>query len=76
MTTTIARIMPVAMLLSSDPIVWARCWRRSPAPGLRSASNSPALVLAMMPGTVPLLARETSRSIDRQTNQRNISPRR
>ena len=74
MTMTTARIMPVEMLLSSEPIVCARCLRRSLLPGRRSDRKSPALELAMTLGRVLLLARATNRSIERLTNQRNSSP--
>jgi hypothetical protein len=74
MTMTIAMISPPAMLFRIDPIVWARCWRRSPAPGRRSASTAPAFVPAITPGTAPALARRTTRSIARLTNHRKTSP--
>ncbi len=44
---TIARITPVEMLLSKEPIVSARCLRRSWLPGRSSDRKSPARLLAM-----------------------------
>ena len=55
-------------------MVWARCWRRSPAPGRRSASTAPALLPAITPGTTPSLARRTMRSMARLTSHRKHEP--
>ena len=74
MTMTIAMIRPDATLLRTDPIVSARCLRRSPAPGRRSARTAPALVPAIAPGTTPALARLTRRSMARLTSHRNTRP--
>ena len=69
---------PVTMLLSSDPIVWAR-WTRRVAPAascrLRAVPIRPPVTARLTRlGSIPGSARRTMRSMSRWRTHRTISP--